>query len=150
MSERAGIDQDQLDRLFTAALETAIALIEKNGEFFPILFELRPEGAIQAVAVLERSDRPGSQEVIDSFVEILRPRARAGELLASAIGLDTRLKATEERSAGDAVCVRIRAAGYARDVFAPYTITKSGFLGRKRSIELGEIFATEAANEVLG
>ena len=48
-----GIDQARLDALFTAALEAAIARIEKDGTFFPLVFELRANGAIQNVAVLE-------------------------------------------------------------------------------------------------
>ena len=42
-----GIDQTRLDALFTAALEAAIARIEKDGTFFPLVFELRANGVIQ-------------------------------------------------------------------------------------------------------
>ena len=81
-----GIDQAQLDALFTAALEAGIARIEKDGTFFPLLFELRANGAIQNVAVLETGAIDGAQTVLDRFAELLKPRAREGTIQAAASG----------------------------------------------------------------
>ena len=56
-----GIDQTRLDALFTAALEAAIARIEKDGTFFPLVFELRANGVIQNVAVLDTGATEGAR-----------------------------------------------------------------------------------------
>ena len=73
-----GIDQARLDALFTAALEAAIARIEKDGTFFPLVFELRANGAIQNVAVLEIGAIEGAQGVLDRLADVIRPRAADG------------------------------------------------------------------------
>lgn len=134
----AGIDQDQLDRLFTAALDAAIARVEKDGHFAPLLFELRDGDTIQAVVVLDRESSDGEEELLARFEEILRPRAAEGAMRALAIAL--------QRS--DAVEIRLRAANYAADITAPYTVHSSGFFRRKRAVELGEMRAAPATDTI--
>lgn len=137
-----GIDQGQLDRLYTSALEAAVALLEKRGRFLPLLFELRHAGEVQAVAVLERENRDGAQSVFERFAEILRPRAEAGIIRASAIVV--------HRPERQAVELRIRAPNYAANIFAPYAIETMGVLRRARKLSLGEPRAESAPNEVFG
>ncbi len=133
-----GIDQDQLDRLFTAALETAIARIEKDGSFFPLVFELRATGEIQAVAVLEKDGADSIDGVVASFARLLSARSREGIVRASAIAV----------YAQDAITVRLRAPNYSADIAAPYTLKTSGMIKRRRELELGEIGAKSAPNDV--
>jgi len=135
-----GIDQTRLDALFTAALEAAIARIEKDGTFFPLVFELRANGVIQNVAVLDTGATEGAQKVIDRLVQVLRPRAAGQTIQAAAIVLF--------RSAEPAIEVRLRAANYSRDVTAPFTLATSGVFRRRRKLTLGEFTTREAANEL--
>jgi hypothetical protein len=135
-----GIDQDELDRLFTAALETAIALIEKQGDFFPVLFEMRPDRTIQTVAVL---DRGAVADPLASIHEALRPRAQSGAILASAIASQRKGPGGELK-----VCVSIRSPNYAQDVLTGYRLETSGFLKRKRKVELSETIARPVQNEI--
>jgi hypothetical protein len=135
-----GIDQDQLDALFTAALEAGIARIEKDGTFFPLLFELRVTGSIQNVAVLESGPIDGRQTVLDRFAEVLRSRIAEGLVAAAAIVV--------HRHAEDMVEVQLRAANYSANVFAPYGLATSGFLARKRQLSLGAFVVRPARNEV--
>ncbi len=132
------IDQDQLDRLFTAALETAIARVEKDGHFAPLLFELRDSGAIQAVAVLDKASHDSEEAVVEGFAEILRPRAAQGTIHAVAIALHRK----------DAIEVRLRAPNYAADVTAGYETETSGLLRRTRKLTLGEISAEPASDTI--
>ena len=94
----AGIDQTRLDALFTAALEAAIARIEKDGTFFPLVFELRANGVIQNVAVLDTGATEGAQKVIDRLVQVLRPRAAGQTIQAAAIRSEERRVGKECRS----------------------------------------------------
>jgi len=135
-----GLTQDELDRLFTAALETAIALIEKRGDFFPVLFEIRPDRTIQTVAVL---DRGVVADPLASFHEALRPRAKSGAILASAIASQRKGTGGERE-----ICVSIRSPNYAQDILTGYRLEISGFLKRKRKVELKETVATPVPNEI--
>ncbi|QZD93610.1 hypothetical protein K3162_06300 [Qipengyuania xiapuensis] len=142
MSTGRSISQDQLDALFTAALEAAIGRIEKDGHFHPLVFELRDSGAIQAVAVLETGAIDGRRDVIDRLFEILRPRVSEGVVQAFAISLD--------RHHEGQMTVMLRAPNYAADIFVPFSEAGEGFLKRKRRVSLGEFSAKEAANEIFG
>ncbi len=135
-----GLDQAQLDALFTAALEAGIARIEKDGTFFPLLFELRANGAIQNVAVLETGAIDGAQTVLDRFAELLKPRAREGTIRAAAIVL--------HHATRDMMEVRLRATNYASDVQVPFAIARGGLFARKRKLTLGEFTLRAAENEI--
>ncbi|TMM47125.1 hypothetical protein [Qipengyuania marisflavi] len=135
-----GIDQHQLDRLFTAALEAAAALVEKQGKFLPLLFELRKGGDIQAVAVLEKESLDSAQSVLDRFAQILRPRAADGTIRAVAIA---------QHQSGQ-IAVRLRAANYAADIAVPYDLATSGILRRTRKLTLGALQMQPAENDIFG
>lgn len=132
------ITQDQLDRLFTVALETAIGRIEKDGHFHPLVFELRANGTIQAIAVLETGEVDNARDPVARLYDLLRPRAQNGTIVGAAISI---LYSSES-----VVEVRLRAANYSADIQAPFAIEATGFIKRKRRLELGE-FSQRPAND---
>lgn len=135
-----GIEQYQLDRLFTAALEAAIARLEKDGHFQPLLFELRESGAIHNVAVLDTETVEGRQSVLDRLIQLLRPRARDGMIRAAAIVLH---RADEEM-----IEVRLRALNYSSNLIVPFDVTSSGLLRKRRELALGQFAAKPSENEI--
>ncbi len=136
----ANISQNALDRLFSAALEAAVARIEKDGHFHPLLFEQRADGTIQNVAVLETGSIDGAQSVIDRLVDLLRNRGKDGTIRAAAIVID--------RHEDNAVEVRLRARNYSADIRAPYGIETRGLIRRRRELTLGEFSVQTVANDV--
>ncbi|MBX7539565.1 hypothetical protein [Qipengyuania sphaerica] len=133
------ISQDQLDRLYTAALEAAIGRIEKDGHFHPLVFELRANGTIQAVAVLETGEVDNTRGPIDRLVALLRPRAEDGTIDAAAI-----VRLREEGVAE----VRMRARNFSANIDVLFSVETSGLVKRKRRIELGDVAAREVPNEL--
>lgn len=134
-----GIEQGQLDSLFTAALEAAVGRIEKDGHFFPLLFELRGNNAIQNVAVLEAGTIEGTEDVLVRLAELLRARASEGRIKAAAI---------VHRSGNNPIEVRLRAPNFSANIDVPIAVETSGLLGLKRRVELGEFAARPVANDV--
>lgn len=134
----AGIGQDELDRLFSAALEAAVARLEKDGHFFPLMFELRSDGSVQAVAMLETGAVDG--DVVARKFTVLRQRADEGLIRGAAVVC--------HESGSSQIEVRIRAPRYARDIAVPFTVETRGFLRRRRELLLGEFSERPAANEV--
>ena len=141
-------NEDQLDDLYTACFDTAVALLEKNGEFFPLAFEMAPGGQISAVAVMETGDHPPSQQVIDSLLYVLRERAGSGEIIASAMAVDTKVRRDPDADPRDALQVRLRAKDYARDVIAPYSMATSGLFRKARKIHFDAPYAQAAKNDI--
>ena len=134
------ITQEQLDQLFTAALEAAIGRIEKDGHFHPLVFELRDNGAIQNVAVLETGPIDGQRDVIDRLFDILRQRVATGLVQGCAIALD--------RHEDAQIAVLLRAPNYSANISVPYTEEGKGFLKLKRRLSLGEFVTREMPNEL--
>ena len=136
------ISQDQLDALFTAALEAAVGRLEKDGHFHPLVFELRTNGAIQNVAVLETGKIDGERDVVERLFAILRGRILDGVVEACAIAREER----HERR----ITVMLRAPNYSADVAVPFSEEGKGFLGLKRRLSLGEFTARMVPNELFG
>lgn len=134
------IHQGQLDRLFTAALEAGIARIEKDGHFYPLVFELRANGVIQNVAVLDLASVNGAESVMDRLAELLRPRAEEGTILAAAI--------IQHRAAENSFQLQLRAPNYSQDVTIPFEIAREGVIRRRRRVSLGEFAAVPADNAI--
>lgn len=134
------ITQDQLNRLFTATLETAVGRIEKDGHFHPLVFELRDNGAIHNVAVLDTDTIDGRRTVIDRLFAILRPRVADGIVQACAIALD--------RHEDAEVAVLLRAPNFSANIVVPYTEEGKGFLKLKRRLSLGQFASRDMPNEL--
>ena len=135
-----GISQDDLDRLFTAALEAAVARVEKDGSFQPLVFELRDTGAVQAVMMLDKEHIDGPEAARERLMSLLRPRVAEGRVRAAAIA---------EKEGRDIV-VRLRAANYSADVTAPVALATSGIVRRKREATLGEFSQVQVPNDLFG
>ncbi|MGI8943735.1 MAG: hypothetical protein ACR2FJ_05785 [Qipengyuania sp.] len=137
-----GISQNQLDALFTAALEAGVALIEKSGFFLPLLFELRSSGEIQAVAMLDKEASDEQDEELARLARVLATRASQGLIQAVAIAVN--------RPADFAIELRMRAPDYAANILAPYRIETSGLMKRKRRLVLDSFAGEPARNEIFG
>ena len=135
-----GITQDALDRLFTAALEAAVARMEKDGHFFPLVFEMRANGRIHNMAMLETAPVDGSADVLERLTAMLRTRADEGTIAASAIVL--------QGSDNQRMSVRLRASNYAKDIAVPFEIERKGFVKRRRRVSLGDISGDTVPNDV--
>ena len=138
--DRGAIDQGQLDQLFTASLEAAMARIEKDGHFFPLVFELRANGVIHNLAVLELAPINTNAGVLDRLAELLKSRADVGKIKAAAIVIN--------RAEDQSFMVHVRAPNYSKDVAIPFEITYKGMIRRRRRVSLGEFAASEAPNAI--
>ena len=136
----AGGDRSDLNRLYRVSCDAAIGRIEKDGHFQPLVFELRESGAVQHVAVLDMGATNGTQSVLQRLLDLLRPRIAAGTTRAVAIVRLSRDDRTIE--------TRLRAARYSADIIAPYGVSKSGVLRRKRIVTLGEATECPVPNDM--
>ena len=140
--------QGKLDELYSVMVEMAFALLEKNGEFFPIGAVVSLDSAIQHVATYDGDEHPESQMVIDQLTQLFCGQANEGAILASAIAFDARLRSPETGEAVDAIMIRLRAKDYARDVAMPYELRTSGFIRKTREVEAGQASASEGRQDI--
>lgn len=135
-----GITQAQLDRLFTAALEAAIARIETDGSFFPLVFEMRSGGIIHNVAVLETGSIDGRADVLERQEDVLASRAVEGVIQAAALVIHL-----PDQSAIEA---RLRAANFSSNLHVAYTVRGVGLIRRMREVTLGQIIPHTVHNRI--
>lgn len=123
-------------------LPHAHQLQAKYGEFFPFAVEVRTNGELNPLGAKPESEHPPSQVVIDMLLSIAEPRLAAGEILAFAICLDSRLTIPGNHPT-DAICCRMWAVGEEPvAVYQPYT-ARTKLLSRRKEFTYGELVATE-------
>lgn len=141
------IDREKLDELYDTLSQAAFDLLQQNGEFFPIGAVIRGDD-IDLVAFDAGEEHPASQDVIDGLTEVFKGEAARGAISASAIAFDGRVRSQDTGKPTDAVIVRLRAAGYATDVFTPYDLQTRGLFKKTRTLQAGQAGASEGAQDV--
>lgn len=142
------IDRDKLDELFDALANSALSLLEANGEFYPIGAVIAADRQIRFVQAHEGDEHPESQAVIDDLTKVFKGMVADEGILASAISFDARITSPDIGEAVDAIVTRIRAKDYARDVSIPYHLKTSGLFRKNRLLECGEPSASEGSQDI--
>lgn len=142
------VAREKLDELYGVIVDMAQFLLGQSGEFYPVGSVVRADGEVQHVAVHDGEEHPESRQVIASLQQVFRKQASDGEILASAIAIDTRVRRSAEDAPVDAICVQLRSADFCRDVIVPYTIETSGLFRKKRAVTIGEAWANAAAQDI--
>src|SRR3972149_74655 len=118
-----------LDPLLRFAQQT----LGTRGEFYPFAAAVTSGGSIEMIASDTGQDRPASQQVLDGLYAGLVDRASRGDIRATGVCFDVRLRG---QNGGDAIRVSLEhVEGNPVNVFLPY---KRRTL---REIEYGELFA---------
>jgi len=124
--------------LLNAALEAAISLLEKNGEFYPIGATMSPSGEINFAAGYDGKEYPSSQDLIDLLLAGFRQGAENGEYVGTAIAMDFQFVDDDGKSQS-AIRVSIEhAEDDPVDCFLPYDQTEAGYEYKEIFAELGE------------
>ncbi len=117
-----------MDILANEIIHTAKYLLEKQGEFFPIAQVITKEGIPEPIGIWEGEEHPKSQDLIDRFINFLKSRSKNGEITASAISYDIRIKDKAGNRVTDAICAKIENnKGEAIEIHVPY---KKGLFGK--------------------
>ena len=129
--------QADLDALLNATLPFAQQMLDQHGEFLPFAAAVSKDGGVTMVAgEVEGTDRPPSQEVLDTLLRGLRESQseyRAVALVADVLA-----------DGNDAVRVELEhAQGQAITVLLPYKRKKF-----RRSVEYGSLAAATGRQQV--
>jgi len=135
------------DKQLTAVLEYCLGfareMLNAAGEFYPFGAEVDRSGEVRALGFWDGDEHPRPQELYSLGQDALTKRASQGEILAAALAVDVNIPEQFEAEYRDGIRVHVESEGYSRLIYAPYAISKTGLLGRKRSVSLGEMFAVE-------
>lgn len=117
---------EDFQRLATEAVKAATYLIEKNNGFLPLVLYVQPDGALAFAdfagqEVLEQ--QPEALDYLALAQAALRPLAQRGELRATALACDVRMKANATEPLVDAIRVDLEHRdGDCISFFQPYSV----------------------------
>lgn len=117
---------EDFQRLLTEAIKAASFLIEKNNSFLPLVLYLQADGEL-AFAQFDGEDEldraPDALDYLALAQAALRQVAWRGELRATALACDVRIKSSEESPLTDAIRVDLEHRdGGSLSFFQPYSI----------------------------
>jgi hypothetical protein len=126
----------EAQKLFDAVLPLAKELLLENEEFFPFGEIMKPSGEQVNLSVSNGEERPSSSELIDLLKSHYLESAQTGEIIASALVYDVRVKGT------DSIAVDLdHVNGYSVTVIVPYELTETELL-------IGEMFTLKGKNAI--
>ena len=132
----------QLTELLEHCVGFAKQMIEKAGEFYPFGAAICPLGSLQALAFWNGEERPLGADLYRFAQDSMRTKTKDEAILAGAIAADVNIPPNYEAPFPDGIRIHIEGDGYARLIYLPYSISKTGFL-RKKQVDYGEMFAVE-------
>lgn len=122
----------QLDQLFSTLLTRAQALLQKNGEMYPIAASMSRDSDITPIAAYWGDEHPSSREVIDEFHIALSSQALSAKTAALGLAYDVRT-GDKNHLMHDAIKIDLEHSdGERLSVFVPYKKRSDG------PIELGD------------
>ena len=137
--------KEDAEELMKSTLPFAKQMLKEHGEFYPYGGYMTPDGKItDAGGKIEGTDHPESQPIIDLLRKNFQAKARNGELKATSLIFDVRIKPPGEEEKTDAiqVCLDHR-DGYSVEVLFPYKIANGELL-------FGKTFAQRGDNQIFG
>ncbi len=126
-----------------STLPLAERMLKEHGEFYPYSGHMTSSGEIVHVGgKIEGTDHPKSQTLIELLQESFRKQARNGEIKATSIIFDVRIKppGSDEKTDAIQVCLDHR-DGYSVKVIFPYKINNGELL-------FGQTFAQRGENKI--
>ena len=134
----------QLHELLTYCTDFAQLMLKDSGEFYPFGAVLSSEGNVVAVGGSNGQEYPKAQEIYHLLTEAFVVDAKSGKIVGAALAANVNVPEQFESPSRDALRVHLETEGYARFIYVPYEITKSGFL-RRTAIIRHELFSVEVS-----
>ena len=124
------MSRDQQNHVFSAALDEAVMLLEKQGDFFPFAMGLKPDDSIAVYSAFDGDECPQSSEVISQLIEGLRQEAINKNIVATAIAYEVSGTFEESKGKQRAVCVAVEhEASEPVTCFQPFELDGPNYIG---------------------
>jgi len=133
----------QLHELLSYCMEFAKTMLNDAGDFYPFGAKLSLEGQVVAVGGHNGSERPLPQDIYQLLVGAIVSEARDGSISGAALAANVNVPEKFASPSRDAIRVHLEAPGFARYIYVPYEVAKSGLFKKKVSVTLHEPFAVE-------
>jgi hypothetical protein len=124
-------------------VDFAQTMLRDSGEFYPCGAVLSPDGEVLAVVVDDGNEHPKAQEIYHLLTRAFVSEAKSGKIFGAAPASNVDVPEQYESPSRDALRVRLETEGFARLVYVPYEITKSGPLNETSALILHESFFVE-------
>lgn len=130
--------QDELDELCNRAIQLAVMLLEKQGEFFPAALVTDTQGQVAMKAIYDEELARDSAAYLAALIDMLR----ASREEATSVALISNAHSPDLKS--DVIRVDLEhSTGPVLTIIAPYTLAKKGLFGKGRTVQIGQLSGAE-------
>ena len=136
----------QLQELLDYCMDFAKTMLNDAGDFYPFGAKLSLEGQVVAVGGHSGSEKPLPQDIYQLLIGAFVSEAQNGSIAGAALAANVNVPDQYESPTRDAIRVHVEAPGFARFIYVPYKVTRSGLFKKKISVTLHEPFAVEVSS----
>ena len=133
----------QLHELLSYCMDFAKTMLNDAGDFYPFGAKLSPEGQVVAVGGHNGNERLSPQDIYQLLIGVFVSEAQNGSISGAALAANVSVPEQYSSPSRDAIRVHLEAPGFARFIYVPYEIVKSGLFKKKVAVTLHEPFAIE-------
>ena len=133
----------QLHELLSYCIEFAQVMLKDSGEFYPFGASLSLDGKVAAVGGDDGNERPNPQDIYQLLARGFVSEASGGRVSGVALAANVDVPEQYKSPSKDALRVHLESVGFARYIYVPYEIEKSGLFNRKKSVVLHEPISVE-------
>jgi len=134
--------REEANQLYAEAMPFAEKMLNEHGEFHPYGGVINKEGKIEFVGIYEGNEHPDPQNLVETYKNNFRDKAKAGEIRVAVIIYDAKVTKPGTQEKVDAIVAELdHRDGYSVAVATPYTIEKNEPL-------IGASFASKGENKI--
>jgi len=99
--------QQRMDQLLDQGIQTALKMLQQNGEFYPFGVARTAKGDFTLVMAKTEAENPKSDELIAQLIKGLNLDAREQRITSAAVVSDVRMRDPQTQRVSDAICVQM-------------------------------------------
>lgn len=139
---------EQLHELLNYCIGFAEQMLVDSGEFYPFGATVGNDGRVVAVGGHIGSEHPNPRELYRFLADAFSAQGRSGEILAAAVASNVDIPPKHSPKYPDGLRVQVESAGYSRYIYVPYSLAKSGFFRKRRTLSFADPFSIEIEPQI--
>jgi hypothetical protein len=134
---------EKLHELVAYCREFANTMLSDSGDFYPFGAAMGTDEQVRAVGAHNGAEHPDPRELYRLLATTLSAEAVDGRVAATAIASNVTIPSQYTCECRDGIRVQLETEGFARFIYFPYRLTKTGFFRKKIDVAVFEPFSVE-------
>jgi len=136
---------EQLHGALMYCINFAKTMLEDAGDFYPFGAMLTADGQVTAIGGDLGDPRPDQQQLFQFLSAALSAEVRSGRAVGVALAANVNIPPQYTTKFRDGLRVQLESRGFARLIYVPYQLKRTGLLRRSIAVDFDEPFSVEVA-----